>query len=306
MRSQRAKPDLEERLVRLARSQDGILGRSQLIEAGLGPSGVDHRVAARRLHVLWRGIYALGRREISRRGWLRAAVMACGPGAALSHRSAAELWSLAPRAKGPIHVTVQTSAGRRQRPGITIHRSALPAEETVRLDGILVTNVARTLVDVAETEPRRRVERMIDEAQFRGRFQRDAVAAAIERNPGRTGARVLTQILAAHIPGSTRTRSGVEERFLGLCRRHGLPDPEVNADVEGFLVDFVWRDARVVVETDSRAAHEKSSAFEADRVRDVELNTAGYVVLRFTEDQLFERGGWVMDHVSRALASRTR
>jgi very-short-patch-repair endonuclease len=231
--------------------------------------------------------------------------MACGPGAALSHLSAAELWRLTRQAGGPIHVTVPRKAGLGKRPGLVIHRTSLAPADVIKLDGIPVTSIPRTLIDLAGTEPRRTVERAIDEAQFLGRYQHRAIARALTRNAGRNGAGALKAILARHRPGSTRTRSKLEERVLCLFRGRRFSVPEVNADCDGYLVDFLWREERVVVEIDSRAAHEKDSSFERDRERDLELRAKSYEVLRFAEEHVDERRDWLLDHVARALAQST-
>jgi hypothetical protein len=153
--------------------------------------------------------------------WL-AAVLACGPGAVLSHRSAAALWEIAADSATAVDVTVPSQNGRRRRPGIRIHRSGRlsPAEVTVHL-GIPVTTVARTLLDLADVASRQSLKRAIDESEYRRRFDLQALLAVVEGNPGRRGARLLT--LAQRPP--ELTRSELERRFLELVERHGLPRP---------------------------------------------------------------------------------
>jgi very-short-patch-repair endonuclease len=210
-----------------------------------------------------------------------AAVLACGPGAALSHGSAAQLWGLPGRESQRVDVTVPGTGGRKRRRLVVIHRAQLrPSEVTVH-DGIPVTSPGRTVVDLADYGDRRLVERAIDEAEYLRLDLSD-----VEVRQGRRGSGVLAAVLTRHEVGSTRTRSELEERMLALCREQGLPQPAVNALVEGYEVDFVWRAQRVVVETDGHSAHGTREAFERDRVRDADLTTAGWRVVRVTYRRL--------------------
>jgi very-short-patch-repair endonuclease len=212
-----------------------------------------------------------------------AAVLACGPDAALSHTSAAALWEIlrpgkpldaSPRAGpalGPVHVTVP--GNERNRPGIRVHRSItlFPSEVTLRA-AIPVTTPSRTLTDLRRTLPQPQFAAALRQAEFLGL--------------------PLDQDL-----GPDRTRSELEARFLGLCRRRRLPMPEVNVRVGSFIADFLWPQHRLIVEVDGYGAHGTRSAFEADRSRDVELKLLGYEVVRFTWRQLTSQPS----HVARIL-----
>ena len=191
-----------------------------------------------------------------------AGTLSLGDGAALSHRSPAELWALLPRRTALIDVTVPTAAGRRRRQGIRLHRSLLltSAATTLRL-GIPVTTLARTLADLRRVAP--------PEELRRARRQAEVLGLEI----GREGE-------------SDPTRSELERIFLRLCRRHRLPPPEVNARIGPFLVDFLWRHRALIVETDGYRFHRGCVAFEDDRARDVELRLRGYEVVRFTHRQV--------------------
>jgi len=224
-----------------------------------------------------------------------AAVLACGQGAVLSHRSAAELLGIGPRAA---FVELTTAGGRGWRPGeILVHRANVPAEHRGVIEGIPVTSPARTLVDLADVLTRRGLQRALDEAEFL-RLDHQGLRPI----PGRRGAGVLADLLSSHVPGSTRTRSELEEMFLALCRSHLLTQPETNAHVDVHEVDFIWRGPRLVVEVDGGAAHHTRRAFENDRARDAGLTASGYRVMRFTQLRLERDPAAVADELRRAGA----
>jgi very-short-patch-repair endonuclease len=151
-------------------------------------------------------------------------------------------------------------------------------------EGIPVTTVARTLLDLADVLAPQSLKRTIDEAEYRNKLDMASVRAVVTGNPGRRGARVLALALDPPEP----TRSTLEQRFLAFCRRHRLPTPAVGARIEGLEVDFAWPDARLVVETDGLAAHRTRRAMERDRVRDRRLLLAGYRTVRLTVRALRE------------------
>jgi very-short-patch-repair endonuclease len=204
-----------------------------------------------------------------------AAVLACGAGAVLTHRSAAELWELLPATQGPVHVTVPVAGGRSKRLGLRIHRSLMPTGDTTVQSGIPVTTPARTIADLKRSVPAATLRKAIREAEFRGLD---------------LGA-ILTD----------GTRSELERAFLRLCRRHGLPEPEVNVRIGRFTVDFLWRRQRLAVETDGYAAHRGRQAFEEDRERELELGMRGLRLRRFTDRQIRRQPARVADAIHRAL-----
>ena len=259
----------------LARRQHGVVGRGQLAALGLTRREIERWVARRRLHRVHRGVYAVGHLALTRNGRFMAAVLACGDGAALSHFSAAVLWGILEDRGQAIHVTAEA---RRRVKGIVVHDSPLDGER-VRRHGIVVTTPARTIVDLADVVRKRRtLERAIDEADY---LRLDWTDAAPRK--GRRGSGLLSSVLAVHEPGSTRTRSELEERFIAFCDSHGFRRPEVNCSIEGYLCDFVWREERLVVETDGKRAHGTRRASRRDPVRDAELQIAGWRVVRVTD-----------------------
>jgi very-short-patch-repair endonuclease len=230
---------------------------------------------------------------LTRNARFMAAVLACGEGAALSHFSAAVLWGLLTAEGQAIHVTVE---GNRVCPGVVVHRSPLQGER-VRRFGIVVTTPARTIVDLADVVARRRtLERAIDEAEY---LRLDWKGAAPRH--GRRGSGLLSSVLAVHEPGSTRTRSELEEMFLEFCDSRGLPGPEVNSGIEGYECDFVWRDERLIVETDGGAAHGTPGARERDPVRDADLQIAGWRVIRIPSTRLSRQPDAVETQLRRLL-----
>jgi very-short-patch-repair endonuclease len=213
---------------------------------------------------------------MTRNGHFMAAVLACGDKAALSHFSAAVLWGML-SGDGKIHVTAPTCRGRA---GLVVHRARLEGEVGKRA-GTAVTTPARTLIDLADVAPQRTLERALDEAEF---LRLDCTGLAPRH--GRRGSGRLTSVLAVHAAGSTRTRSELEEMFLALCDKHDLPRPEVNVHIEGYECDFVWREQRLIVETDGAAAHSTKRAMKRDPARDAELMIAGWRVWRVTYERM--------------------
>ncbi len=195
-----------------------------------------------------------------------AAVLACGDGAALSHQTAAAAWDLR-RAGTTIHVTIPGRAGRKAPQGVRLHRSpTLTAAQVGHFRGIPVTTVARTIIDLSRTLSEDDLETLVDRADDRGLVDFRDLRAARSAS--------LRAVLRAYDPAPTR--SALERRFLKLCRDHDIPRPEVNAYIEGYLVDFVWRDRKLIVEVDGYEHHRSRSSFESDRERDVVLSTRGW------------------------------
>jgi very-short-patch-repair endonuclease/predicted transcriptional regulator of viral defense system len=276
-------------IARLATKQHGVVARRQLDAIGLGRGAVAHRVSAGRLHRLHRGVYAVGHRVLTVDGRRMAAVLAAGPGAALSHASAAALWEIRPTSAARIDVSVPTAAGRGKRPGLRIHRAAsLRDDELTHHRGIRVTTVARTLLDLASSLPRRALERALDEAEIRDLYDRRELQAVCTAHAGERGAAALRRAIDED-GDPTLTDSELEELMFALCAEHGLPRPESQAWVAGLRVDFLFAQSRLVVETDGYRYHRSRRAFERDRERDAILARAGYRVLRFTHRQLTTR-----------------
>jgi very-short-patch-repair endonuclease len=238
---------------------------------------------------VFRGVYGIGHTPRTRRGWYVAALVAAGDQSALSHRTAAAVHRMLGAAR-QLHLTVPRSA--KGLAGVRIHRPrALRREDIVVVDGLRVTSPARTLLDLADLCKRRVLERAIDQAEFhRLHLPLGEVHDRARRRPGR---RLLRAVIAEHVAGSTITESEAEDLCLALVRRAGLPRPEPQAQLWGRRRDFVFRDARVVVEIDGRQAHDRSVAFERDALRDAEVVVNGHRPLRFTRRAVKFDGGYV-------------
>jgi very-short-patch-repair endonuclease len=260
-----------------------VVSRAQLLELGLGAGAIDHRVARGGLHVVHRGAYAVGHAVLSREGAWMAAVLAAGPGAVLSHRSAAALWGIRDTARARVEVTVPRVC---RRPGIDAHRAALATDEVTIETGIPVTTPARTLLDLAEVLDPHRLERAVHETEFRRLTSPLSLAALLARHQGRRGTAALRAIVDRNGLGRTITKSDLELMFLAFVDRYRIPRPLVNEEIGPYVVDALWPAERLVVELDGRQAHQTTRAFEDDRARDRDLQVWGYSVLRITSRQL--------------------
>jgi very-short-patch-repair endonuclease len=288
----------DERILGVAARQHGVVTRRQLRVLGLGDREIARRCRSQRLHRIHWGVYSVGQPVLTPQGRLLAAVVSFGEKAVLSHQSAAVLWRLW-QPRGPrIDVTVPGGGGRARRKAIIVHRSPLPPADVTVRHAIPVTAPARTVVDLADYLPRRRLERLLDEASY---LRLDL--EGLRPIPGRRGAGLLRQVLEEHVAGSTRTRSDLEEVMLALCRRAGLPRPEVNKMVEGYEADLSWPEARLIVEIDGWSSHGTRRAFERDRVRDAVHVTAGWRVVRITRRRLLLEPEAVAEQLARLLAA---
>jgi very-short-patch-repair endonuclease len=270
---------VEWRIADLARRQHGVVGRRQLTTIGLGPKAIEHRVATGRLHALYRGAYAVGHAAVTPKGRFMAGVLACGPGAALGYRSAGQLWGL--RTAGHRIEVVVPMSGRLGPRGLVVHRTRRVPPAT-RVEGIPVTTLGRTLVDLADVVSSRRLERALEDAER----LRILNVSDIHPIPGRRGEANVRALLAQN-RAPAETKSELERRFARFLRDHGLPWPVFNTLVAGIEVDVLWREQRVVVELDSWEYHGRArKPFEDDRDKDIRLLLAGYRTIRVTSRKL--------------------
>lgn len=269
-----------------AACQHGVVSRRQLVDAGLGRGAIEHRVRIGWLHRMYRGVFAVGHRPLTREARWMGAVLACGDGAGLSHRCAAALWEVRPYSGSYVDVTIASRNGRATRNPIRHHRSStLTSEDITTHRGIPVTTIARTLLDVAAMLTAPRLARTVEQTEIRRLFDLSAVERMLTRHPGHRGAARLRQALSLY-RADEFTRSELETAFIALCAVHDLPRPLVNHIVEGQEVDFFWPHHRLIVETDGRATHLTHAAFESDRARDARLLALGYRTMRVSELQV--------------------
>jgi hypothetical protein len=239
---------------------------------------IHHRLRRGRLHPIHRAVYAVGHRLVSREGKWMAAVLAAGPEATLSHRSAAAHLGL-----GYWPDVEVTARRQRSRPGICVYVSQLPDDEITSVQAIPVTGLSRTLLDLATVLPAHKLERAFNEAEVQRLTDSLTLPDLISRYPNRKGVASIRAILDT---GPAFTRSELEARFVAFVREAALPCPLLNADLQGFECDCVWPEHRLIVELDGYAVHRTSAAFERDRARDRALTASGWRVIRVTWRQL--------------------
>jgi hypothetical protein len=231
-----------------------------------------------------------------------AATLAYGPQGVLSHRAGGAHWQLI-RDAGWIEVTVPQ--WRRSQGNVLVHEAKLPTDEITVHRGIPVTSVPRTLLDLAAVLSPRQVERAINEAEVRHLWDELSLEHLLSRYPRRAGNSTARAALHGRRGGTTLTRSELEEMFLVLVDEAGLPRPEVNALVEGYEVDAVWRAARVVVELDGRDTHGTTTAFETDRERDRRLVAARWRPIRVTSRQMTDTRVALIGDLTKLLVGAT-
>jgi very-short-patch-repair endonuclease len=260
------------------------------------------------LHRLHEGVYTVGHSLLTHEGRFMAAVLACGPGAVLSHGSAADLWGLRENRRHRIDVTAPGRRGRAPK-GIDAHRhGSLVAADRTSVEGVPCTSMARTLLDLAGVIPVWELRKAVAEAEVLRVLDKGAVRSLVKRSRGRRGVARLRLLLEELDPDTKRTRSEMERLFLRMCTRAELPRPEVNVSLDvgnGHLEpDFLWRDARLIMEADSRRYHDTDSAFLNDRRREQRLQLVGWRVSRCTWAQI-EYEPRVLAETIRGLLAQT-
>jgi very-short-patch-repair endonuclease len=283
-RSRESEPR-EREIARLAERQYGVVARRQLLELGFSRKEIEARIKVQRLNPLHPGVYAVGHKLVTRQGRWMGAVLASGPDAVLSHWSAAALWMIRPNSRSVIDVTAPQKT--RSWRGIRRHHSSLSADE----EGIPVTTVPRTILDLAATEPTDVVENLLREQEHRRLWDRLSLPDLLDRYPGKRGIRkVQAGLERLEEEPAGRKRSPLEERFAPFLRQRRLPLPRFNDWIlvgdKRFQVDCHWPDTRQIVELDGWEGHKTRSAFREDRARDRRLRVAGYSVTRLTWNQL--------------------
>lgn len=286
----------------LAALQHGVVARDQLTALGFSPRAIEHRIARGRIHPVMRGVYAVGRPELSCRGRWMAAVLSCGAGAVLSHGSAAALWGIVGESGQAVDVTVTGDPTGRCRPGVRVHRRQhlRPTDVTTR-ERVPVTTPVRTLLDLAIQLDRPRLERAVNEADRLDLVGPEELRVALGDYRGVRGVARLRVLLDRRT--FRLTDSELERLFLPLAAVAGLPPPRTRQHVNGFRVDFFWPQLGLVVETDGLRYHRTPAQQARDRLRDQAHTAAGMTPLRFTHEQVRHEARYVRETL-RAVAGR--
>ena len=267
----------------LVRRQHGVVSRRQLLELGLTRHGIQERLDRGRLHRIYKGVYSVGRPELTGLGRWTAAVLACGPEAVLSGRSAAQLWGIfAPRFSA-IEVTIPARKTR-SCPGVRVKSRRLPDTDITTYRNIPLTTPVRTLIDLAATLRTADLERAVNEADQLDLVDPETLRTSLDEYAGVPGARMLRTLLDHRT--FILTDSVLEQRFLPIARSAGLPRPLTQFVVNGHRVDFFWPDLGLVVETDGLRYHRTPAQQARDRDRDQAHTAAGLTTLRFTHSQI--------------------
>jgi hypothetical protein len=289
-RSNESRSHLDALIAELAAAQHGVVARWQLIERGASADAIHRRARAGLLHRMYSGVYAVGNPNPHRQAWLLAAVVCFGPSAVLSHRPAGAEWGLRSWQGKP---AITVASKRRSHPSIELHRSALPADERTVRDGIPITTVPRTLLDLATVLDHDALVRALNEAEAGRLADPLPLTALLDRHRGERGAGALRRALADLAFGRGVTREELEERFAAFIRACHLPPPLLNAAVcagdRTYVADALWPKAGLIVELQSVAHHATPAAMSADADRTRRLTLAGFRVVYVTWAQLADR-----------------
>ena len=271
---------------------------------GYSRVGVKRLVDAGRLHRIAFGVYAVGHTDLSRHGECLAAVLAVGPGSLLSYQSAGWLWGLWTSSPKPIHVTATVTRHHPTPKGLVRHRARnLVVADRALVDGIPVTSVARTLLDLAWKLRSDQLRRVLARAEDLKLLDLEAIHSVIERNRGHHGVKRLRYALATY-ERPIWSRSEFERRFVERLVDAGLPRPATGWNEVGHEIDVYWPEQRFGVELDSFATHGNRQAFEADRERDLDFALARIETIRVTELQFHRDPATIVAGVEMLLARR--
>jgi very-short-patch-repair endonuclease len=287
-------PSRDRKAWALARRDHNVVSHDELVNLGFSVSAIRHRLRKGRLHRKARGVYAVGTPNLTRFGRWMVAIKSCGKRAILSHVSAAVLWGIRKKEDRKIHVTVPRHANPR-RAGITVHRRTL--RRSKRHHGIPVTTVVQTLIDLAATSDRAQVERDINQADALNLLRADVLREEAARAKGEPGAKLIVDVLDRDT--FALTDSELERLFLPIARAAGLPKPETQIEVNGWRVDFYFRELDWVVEADSFRYHRTSLQQRRDRERDQAHDDADTAWSRFTHHQIGHEPARVAAHLRR-------
>jgi predicted transcriptional regulator of viral defense system len=289
-------------LAELAARQHGVVSTKQLEGLGYGKNSAAKAAKVGRLHRVHRGVYVVGHQSLTWHGRCMAAVLAASPSVA-SHWSAGWLWGLLQSQPGTLHITCRQS--RHAKRTFVTHTADLTRNDLTRRDGIPVTSLARTILDLAADSRERTVRRFIRRADDDKTFDLRAMEDLLARTKGHRGQAKVRAALEIYDETPVFTRSDLEKRFYEAVTAAGLPAPSMNSFVEGHEIDAYWPDHRFGVELDIYETHGSRLSFEEDRERDDELLHAGIETTRVTGPRLAREPGAVVESVRRHLARRS-
>ena len=288
----------------LAGRQHGVVARRQLLALGFNKREIEHRVSRGRLHLVMRGIYAVGWPRLTKKRRWMTAVLACGEGAVLSHRSAAALWGIGFERERLIDISVRRRA-ELKRPGLRVRgRPSLGPEDVTSVDGIPVTAIVQTLLDLATELPPGRLERAVNEADKYDLVDPETLRSRLGDHVGEPGTKALRKLLDKRT--FRLSDSDLEVLFRPIARKAGLPPPLTKQKVNGFEVDFFWPDLGLVVETDGLRYHRTPSTQTRDARRDRAHTLAGMTPLRFTHYEIRYEPSQVRDELTRVARTLMR
>jgi hypothetical protein len=291
--------DIDRVIAHIAARQQRQVTRRQVLEAGWDDDAIRWRMKVGRLYREYPGVYSVGCRAVTPHERAMAAVLACGPGAVLSHGSALALWGIWERWDTPFEVTV--TADRRPK-RIKVHRAKLDRRDMTRWFGVPVTTLARTLLDKAPQMTLKSLTRAVNNGRQAGHVSLDALHAVTARYPHHRGTPRLKEFLG--IATKRPTRSDLEDDFPSFCRRYGLPEPDMEATVCGYEVDALFARERLIVELDGWPFHSSRVAFEDDRRRDADTLAAGFATIRITRKRYDEERDAEAARLQEILARR--
>lgn len=271
---------VDKQIAALAKRQRGYITRRQLLDLGVGAEAIRYRAKTSRLIPVYAGVYAVGHLPTLPADRAFGALLACGPGAVLSHGSAAAVWGVFRRWDTPFEVT---TASARRRPGIRVHRAVLTRADVCTQLGIRVTSAARTVLDIAPRVTEKTLTRVVNELMIARYLRARQLAELLDRCPRHPGAR---RVIPFAETADNATRSKFERDFLAFTERFGLPRPQVNVQVAGREVDAYFPEERVIVELDGYQFHSSKARFRSDRDHDADALALDILTVRVTTDRL--------------------
>jgi very-short-patch-repair endonuclease len=289
----------------LANRQHGLVTLAQLEGLGMDRRTAAARVRSGRLHRIHHGVFAVGHPRLTDDGMRMAAVLACGPGAVLSHGAAAAHWGISD-GDDRLHVTAPNRRGRSPSEIVAHRDGSLSAADRTILRGVPCTTVARMLLDQAASLPPWELRKLLGEAEAKRLVRHSQLRDQVRRGRGRRGVARLRLLLDEIHPQNRRSRSELERLFLHMCLQAGLPQPEVNVTLQvanrRLKPDFLWRSQRLIIEADSRQFHDTDVAWVEDRRREHLLQLDGWRVSHCTWEQVEYEPAVLADTIRRLLA----